>query len=122
METETAVVIEALANKLGVATNHIIEVFVSQARVDFIASTFQYIILFVLLFGFYKWVMYFYKNHSGFREETCTAHIIGIAGTFIFVVIGVCMGFSYLPSYIASLFNPEYWAFERLFYLLQSVK
>jgi len=109
--------LEQLAEQLGTTTEYLWQILLNQARIDFIASTFEYLLcgfLFYLSYRYFKYAWAYEDDPENPYSEK------GIAVTVIGVMIGVldlimfCVLMSYIPMYLASIFNPEYWALQKI--------
>ena len=92
---------------MGVQVEHLWEVLLRQARVDFFITTFQYSLIMLFCFSFYKWRKRYHIEDDG------TAIIITLLWGSIVSLLLIAMFFD-LPSYISSIANPEYWALAKV--------
>lgn len=115
MNEQTTQLIRELAYKLGTTTEHLWGVLVAQARWEFISSTIQYGVILAFLLGFAKLARILWLN---LNDEDWTGQHVAFAVTTVIVglaAIGLIVaGFDYLPMYVASIANPEYWALKQI--------
>ena|SRR3990167_2134240 len=109
--------LEELARSLNVQIEFLWDTVVKQARVNFIVTTFQYLILAV---GSYAYLKLIKKTISD--DGDCSGLIISsIMFGFILIILLLC-AFFYLPDYVASVVNPEYWALSKILSTVSSKK
>lgn len=119
MNDQTIALIRELAAKLGTTTEHLWGVLVAQARVDFFASTFIYIILigfFVTEFFLLRWMTKVIVEKWESDEVPPQFPAIAIATIIlgIICIVGFFSATSYMDMYLASILNPEYWALKQI--------
>lgn len=111
-----ATVLETLAAKLGVATEVLWKALIVQAKLDAIASLFQYaLIIGVTCFLIVK-TKKVVDGVNGGTDNPFGIVVIGV-GWFIATLLLVAMFFS-IPETIAGFMNPEFWAMNRVLKLM----
>lgn len=120
MENETNKLIEQLAIKLGTTTEYLFGILVKQAYYDSLISLFQFLLLGIFIFIFYKIhkKLSLVKEYNGYERtgycyygESATLSMFSI-GAILVILTVIC--FFYLPSVINGFINPEYWALEKI--------
>lgn len=104
--------LKALAVKLGTTTEYLFGILVAQAKVSAITSLIE--IVFIYLFGFIL-----YKTHKNFQNRGVYDEYEEGAGFPMFMALGIfailfiCTFFLF-ENAINGLFNPEYWALDKI--------
>ena len=106
MNQETLKLIESLATKLGVTSEHLWGVLLKQERIDAMFALsgiiiFLFVILGLLLIAFLNW------NSKNLDEQKISLLAVGL-----FFSIGLFIYSSY--SFVQPFFNPEYEALKKL--------
>ncbi len=114
MDEATRQMLDKYAEKLGTTTEHLWQVLVAQARVDFVVTTVQFGILAAGTYGIYRywrWISSKKECHEGW---------VLLAG-ILTIILGVLdiTAFCILGTYAASLLNPEYWALHQILTLIK---
>ena len=107
--------LEQLAAKLGTTAEHLWGVLIRQARIEAVTD-----IMFILftIFGvywYYRWVKSFYERNPYDDFPEIVGLIFGGVVSFISTIASIVCLFS-IP---AELFNPEYWALEKILNVLK---
>jgi glucose uptake protein GlcU len=115
--------LEALAAKLGIASSHLWEVLVRQARVESYAfvCTFSAVALLVVCLFFAAWRMDKAENRRETRDNDRMAHVPFIIG-MILTVISSMIFFLTFSDILSGFINPEYIAFNKLTHMLSSCR
>ncbi len=103
-----AMLLQSLADKLGVTATHLWGVMVAQARVDFYVSVFQYVVIAICCYGSYRLVRWYADR------DTDEAWAILVAPIVIGVSLMTIVAFCTLDLFVASIANPEYWALKQI--------
>jgi hypothetical protein len=116
MQEKLTQYIEVLAQKLGVAAEHLYGVLVRQAKVEGIIGLILYGVLIpALLFVSYKVVSMAIKKWDDIYEADLEMPtILGIIFLLAITVIITICGFMDIPGDIGRLINPEYYAIKEL--------
>lgn len=109
MNDQTIALIQELAAKLGTTTEHLLGVLIAQARVEFFAMSITYLTI-PVLFGI---TFFLYKKHMNEKYEVNKFTIPMLIVGFI-TAASLIGGLGYLPMYLASILNPEYWALKQI--------
>ena len=117
MNEKTQEALVALAEKLGTSTEYLWEVLVRQAKYDIIVSVIQMTIMFAIVYWTIKLHIRFSKEDERknsqyyYKEEILIVPMIFAAITSVIMIVLFLNGFNDL---IASIFNPEFWALNRI--------
>jgi len=117
---ELTQLLEGLAEKLGTTTKYLWEVLIKQARIDFISTTIQYLLLAIAVFVWINLFRYCLKNHKKIYEddkEMVWGISLGITSVILFIL--TMIAFFYINTYLASILNPEYWALQQILYTVK---
>lgn len=109
MNEPTEKLIRELADKLGTTAEHLWGVLIAQARVEFFAMSITYLII-LILFGI---TFFLYKKHMNEKYQVNKFTIPMLIVGFI-TATSLISGLGYLPMYLASILNPEYWALRQI--------
>jgi heme/copper-type cytochrome/quinol oxidase subunit 2 len=108
--------IDAMAQKLGVATEYVFNLLVQQKIIEGIVYSIVLIIASVVIgIAAYKIIKYvtsnwdeLYRNDTEFGWSIFAA-IIGIIAVILFIV-----DLTVLPNYVMQIFNPQYYAIKEI--------
>lgn len=108
-------VVDKLSDKLGVAADAIMPMFMKQATIYGISQiVFLTIALILSIICVKKFLDYVikYADEDNLGADTVPFSIVCIVGivSLLCFVIGICM----IGDFITALFNPEYWAFQKI--------
>ena len=107
--------LEQLAQKLGVTADMLWSALLKQSRLYAI----YYLIMFVFLAGlsivFWRWLRWTAKNWAEIEgNNNDIPHVVGLFALGIILLVGwlvlLCDG----NTVLAALFNPEYWALNKI--------
>jgi len=122
MNEKTEQLLQQLADKLGTTTEYLWKILVSQARYDAIISGIQMAFMFAIIYWTIKLHIRFSKEDDNGRsvyynkEELAVIPMILAGITSIIMIVFFLSGFNDLVS---SIFNPEYWALNKVMQMLK---
>jgi hypothetical protein len=117
MNEKTELLLQSLAEKLGTTTEYLWVIIVNQAKYDAITSVIQMAFMFAIIFWTIKLhIRFSTEDENGDtmyynKEEYVIVPMIFAAITSIIMLVFFLSGFNDL---IAAIFNPEYWALNRI--------
>ena len=108
--------VDALAGKLGIAAQHLWEIYILQARVEalrdlLLAGVYIAISIVLIRIAIPKLLQAWnkereYDRHPAYIALSCVAGLVA--------AIFLCLSISYSYQAIGEWFNPQYWAFQHL--------
>lgn len=107
--------LEKLAVQLGTTVEYLWSVLVKQALISGITNLVLYLLLIIAIIAELRWFKFFTENY----DELCddgneNAYGAGlIIGAFMLMVCAIIAVIN-LESTLASFFNPEYWALQKV--------
>lgn len=112
MNDNTATALNALAEKLGVATEHLWEVVISQAPISLF---FEFLLISTLITALYLFFQYARKNKERWKKEdneeiTIVLNLILLIISLAFILFSL----TFFYNLATVIFNPDYWVLETI--------
>ena len=117
--------VDALAAKLGIAAQHVWEIYVQQAKVEAIRDVITTVLFLLIAFGLFKAIPFFWglkqkaASVDRYEDGAGWAAAAIISGVLILPAVGLVLGFLY--SAVGEWINPQYWAFQHLVLDLKNI-
>ena len=108
------ILLEKLAEKFGTTTESLWVVMVKQASVEIWVILISLVLSGILIFVWSKYLKYYLKNKDDMSCDKDIFNYILCIVSGIAVVIWFLISFGYLFYLPTLIFNPEYWALDKI--------